>query len=123
MPNYNIDRAKFLELIDQFKGDIPYLHKLFTKISELLPEEYFRQLVADLFHQYIYDQSYYVAEHYLYSGEKHYFRTFELLHEFLEIKNLDKEFPIKKNKVQLALNSTLPISGYVISYIKKEDVL
>jgi len=123
MPNYNIDRAKFLELIDQFKGDIPYLHKLFNKVSKLLPEEYFRQLVADLFHQFIYDQAYYVAEHHLFSGEKHYFRTFELLHEFLELKNLEKEVAIKKNKVQLAMNTRLPIAGYLISYIEKEQVL
>ena len=121
MPNYNIDRAKFLELLDQFKGDIPYLHQLFTKVSGLLPEEYFRQLVADLFHEFIYEQSYYVAEHHLYSGEKHYFKSIDELQEFLNRKNLEKEFPIKKNKVQLAMDTRLPIAGYYISYINKED--
>jgi hypothetical protein len=122
MPNYNIDRARFLELINQFKGDIPYLHKLFTKVSEMLPEEYFKQLVADLFHQYIYDKSHYVAEHHLFSGQKHYFLTLEELQDFLQSKNLEKEFPIKKNKVQLAMDTRLPIAGYYISFINKEDI-
>lgn len=121
MANYNIDRAKFLEILDQFKGDIPYLHQLFNKVSKLLPEEYFKQLVADLFHEFIYDEDYYVAEHHLYKEDKHYFRTFESLFEFLQLKNLEKEFPVRRNKVELAMNTRLPIAGYVVSFVKKGD--
>lgn len=123
MPNYNIDRQNFLSIIDQFKGDIPFLHKLFDKLSKVIPEEYYKQLIADAFHNFVYDEPYYVAEHYLFTGEKHYFRSLEELVLFLEDRNIEKEYPVKKNKVQMAMNSRLPIAGFVVSYIEKEKVL
>jgi hypothetical protein len=120
MPNYFIDKEKFLELLDQFKGDLPYLQKIYNKVKSLLPEEYFKQLTADMFHQYVYDKEYYVAEHHIYSDDKHYFKSFEELYEFLKEKHLEKEYPLKKNKVELAMNTPFPISGYKIGHIKKE---
>lgn len=120
MPNYTIDRERFLQLLDQFKGDIPYLQQLFNRIQKLLPEEYFKQLIADLYHSYVYNKDYYVAEHHIYSDDKRYFRSFEELFEFLKEKHLEKEFPLKRNKVELAMDTPFPISGYKIAYVKKE---
>jgi hypothetical protein len=121
MPNYFIDREKFLEIMSQFKGDIPYLQKLFNKVKELLPEEYFKQLVTDQYHSYVYDSDYYLAEHYIYSDDKHYFKDFEQLYEFLKEKNLEKEVILKRNKVDIAMNTPYPISGYKISFVKKKE--
>jgi hypothetical protein len=120
MPNYTIDRERFLELLDQFKGDIPYLQKIFNRLKTLMPEEYFKQLTADLYHQFVYDQDYYVAEHHIYSDDKHYFRSLNELYEFLKDKHLEKEYPLRRNKVELAMNTPFPISGYKIALKKKE---
>lgn len=120
MPNYNIDRDNFLKLLDQFRGDLPYIQRLFNKVASLMPEEYRKQLYNDLYHQFVYEKEYYVAEHYIYSDQKYYFKTFEDLYEFLKDKNLEKEFPVMKNKVMLALNTPFPISGYKIAHVTKE---
>jgi hypothetical protein len=120
MANFFIDKEKFLEIIEQFKGDIPYLQMIYNKVKTLMPEEYFKQLTADMFHQYVYEKEYYVAEHHIYTDDKHYFKTFEELYEFLKDKHLEKEFPLRRNKVELAMNTPFPISGYKIGYIKKE---
>lgn len=123
MPNYNIDRENFLKLLDQFKGDIPFVQKLFNKVTSLMPEEYKKQLYNDLYHSFVYESDYYMAEHHIYSDDKHYFKSFEELLEFLKDRNLEKEFTIKRNKVELALNTTFPISGYKIFFIRKEESL
>jgi hypothetical protein len=122
MPNYTIDRERFLELLDQFKGDIPYLQKIFNRLKTLMPEEYFKQLTADLYHQFVYDQDYYVAEHHIYSDDKHYFRSFDELYEFLKDRHLEKEYPLRKNKIELAMNTPFQISGYKIAFVKKDKL-
>jgi hypothetical protein len=121
MPNYTIDREKFLALMDQFKGDIPFIQMIFNKITSMMPEEYRKQLYADLYHQFVYADDYYVAEHHLFSDDKRYFKTFDELVEFLKSRHIDTETAFKRNKVELALNTPFPISGYKIGHIKKES--
>lgn len=120
MANYTIDRDKFLHILEQFRGDLPYLQILFNKITAMMPEEYRKQLYADMFHQFVYENEYYIAEHHLFSDDKRYFRNFEELFEFLKKHHLDVEIPLRRNKVELAMNTPFPISGYKIAHIIKE---
>jgi len=121
MSNYVINREKFLAILEQFKGDIPYLHQLFTKVKDLLPEEYVKQLIADLYHEIVYDDEHFIATHHMFKERKHYFKTFDELFEFLVDKQLEKEDKLKKNKVLIAMDTPFPISGYTIQHIKKNS--
>jgi hypothetical protein len=119
MPSINIDKERFLNLIEQFRHDIPFQQMMFNKLKSIMPEEYFKQMIADMFHQYVFADEYYIAEHHIFKDQKHYFKTFDELHQFLSDHRVQKEYYLRTNKVHLAMDTDVPISGYIIRHIKK----
>lgn len=123
MPNVSIDREKFLEILDQFKYDIPYELQLIKRLLANMPEQASKCIIEELYFEHIYKGPVFKAVHYLYKDDIHLFTNQKNLLDFLRERNLEFSDDYWKNIDGRTLESYIrrhsPLCGYIIS---KEEI-
>ena len=123
MPNVSIDRDRFLEILDQFKYDIPYEAQLVKRLLSNMPEQAARCLVEELFFKHVYKGPVFKVVHYLYQDDIHWFTNQKAMLDFLKEYNMEfsDEFwaTIDGRTLHSLIERRTPLCGYIIS---KEEI-
>ena len=123
MPNISIDRNRFLEILDQFKYDIPYEVELVKRLLNNMPEQAAKSVVEELFFTHVYKGPVFKAVHFVYHEDIHWFTNQKALLEFLKECNMEftEEFwnTIDGRTLESFIKKRNPICGYIIS---KEEI-
>ena len=123
MPNVAINKDKFLEILDQFKYDIPYEVQLIHKLLDNIPEQARKCIVEELYFKWIYKGPVFKAVHYLYQDDIHLFTNLKNLIDFLGERNMEfsEEFwnTIDGRTIDGYIRRHSPLCGYIIS---KEEI-
>jgi len=123
MPNVSINKDKFLEILDQFKYDIPYEAQLVKRILSNMPEQASKCVIEELYFQFIHKGPVFKAVHYLYQDDIHMFTSQKNLLDFLRERNMEftEEFwnTIDGRTLDSFIRKRNPLCGYIIS---KEEI-
>lgn len=123
MPNIAINKDKFIEILDQFKYDIPYEAQLVKRILSNMPEQAANCIIEELYFQFIYKGPVFKAVHYLYKDDIHLFTSQKNLLAFLKERNLEfsDDFwaTIDGRTLDPYIKRHTPFCGYIIS---KEEI-
>jgi hypothetical protein len=119
MPNISIDREKFLEILNQFKWDIPYEVEIVKHIIDNLPDQAAHGLIRDLYFTHIYKGQVYKAVHWAFKEDINMFTTWQELVAFLKYKSLDiaKDYfsTVTGRTIEGYIKSGQPLCGYIIT--------
>lgn len=119
MPNITINKEKFLEILDQFKYDIPYEAQLVKKLISNMPEQAANCIIEELYFEFVYKGPVFKAVHYLYHDDIHLFTNQKQLIEFLGERNMEftPEFfaTIDGRTLEAYIRRRNPLCGYIIS--------
>lgn len=119
MPNVSIDKEKFLEILDQFKYDIPYEAQLVKRILSNMPEQASNCIIEELYFQNIHKGLVFKAVHYAFKDDIHLFTSQKALLEFLKERNMEfsEEFwnTIDGRTLDSFIKKRNPLCGYIIS--------
>lgn len=119
MANLTIDKDKFLELLDQFKNDIPYEHALIDRIFTNMPHQAVECIIEEMYFKHLYKGPVYRAVHYIFKDDIHLFANQECLIEFLKSRDLEKpeEFwkTVDGRLIRTFIERGNPICGYIIT--------
>ena len=123
MPNVTINKEKFIEILDQFKYDIPYEVQLIKRLIANMPEQAAKCVIEELFFEFVYKGPVFKAVHYLYKGDIHMFTNQKALLEFLGERNMEfsPEFwaTIDGRTLEGYIRKSCPLCGYIIT---KEEI-
>ena len=123
MPNVSINKDKFLEILDQFKYDIPYEVQLVKRLLSNMPEQASKCVIEELYFEFIYKGPVFKAVHYLYQDDIHMFTNQKALIEFLKERNMEFSDAFWETVDGRTLDSFIkkrnPLCGYIIS---KEEI-
>jgi hypothetical protein len=123
MPNISINRDKFLELLDQFKYDIPYEVQLIRRLISNMPEQAANCVIEELYFEKIYKGPVWKAVHYLYKDDIHLFTNQKAMLAFLKERNMEftDEFweTIDGRTLDSYMKRRSPFCGYILS---KEEI-
>lgn len=119
MANLTIDKEKFLELLDQFKNDIPYETRLIKRLFDNMPQQAVECIVEELYFEYLYKGPVYKAVHYVYKDDIHLFANQESLIEFLKSRDLEKPdtfwATVDGRLLRTFIDRGNPICGYILT--------
>lgn len=123
MPNVSINKEKFMEILDQFKYDIPYEVELVKRILSNMPEQAAKCVIEELFFTTIYKGQVFKVVHYLYQDDIHWFTNIKAMLAFLKERNLEfsEEYwnIIDGRTLDSYIRKGTPFCGYIIS---KEEI-
>jgi hypothetical protein len=119
MPNVSIDKTKFLEILDQFKYDIPYEVELVKRLLANMPEQASKYIIEELYFTRIHNGPVFKVVHYIYQDDIHWFTNQKALLEFLKERNMEftEEFwqTIDGRTLDSFIKKRNPLCGYIIS--------
>lgn len=123
MPNVSINKDRFLEILDQFKYDIPYEVQLVKRLLDNMPEPAAHAVVEELYFKHVYKGPVFKIVHYLYQEDIHWFTNQKAMLSFLKERNMEfsDEFwnTIDGRTLDSFIKKRNPLCGYVIS---KEEI-
>lgn len=121
MSRLEVDKERFKGFLDQFIGDAPYQIELVNTILKQMPDQVSKQLIEELYFEYVYNGPLYIAQHAVFKDEIHYFPSFESLTRFLnEVNKFSREYntdsllDIDSKYIQKRMREGLPLCGYMI---------
>jgi hypothetical protein len=119
MPNVSIDREKFLEILDQFRWDIPYEVEVIKHILDNLPTQAAEGLIRELYFTRLHKGVVYKAVHCVFKDDINMFITFQDLVTFLKTKSFEipKEYwdTVTGRTIAGYVSSGQPLCGYIIT--------
>lgn len=119
MPNVSINKEAFLEILNQFKHDIPYEVKLVHTLLANMPEQVAENVIMELYFEQVYKGVVYKAVHCVYKDDINYFLNFTSLIEFLKGRSLhiapDFWRTVDTRLIERYIKSENPLCGYIIS--------
>jgi hypothetical protein len=123
MPNITINKDRFIEILDQFKYDIPYEVQLVKRILSNMPDQAAKCVIEELFFTTIYKGPVFRVVHYLYQDDIHWFTNIKSLLDFLKERNLEfsDEYwaTIDGRTLDSYIRRHNPLCGY---FIYKEEI-
>jgi hypothetical protein len=123
MPNISINKERFVEILDQFKYDIPYEVELVKRLFNNMPEQAAKCVIEELYFKTVYKGPVFKAVHYIYQEDIHWFAHQKALLEFLKERNMEfsDEFwsTIDGRTLDSFIRKRNPLCGYIIS---KEEI-
>jgi hypothetical protein len=119
MPNVTIDKERFIEILDQFKYDIPYEMDLVRRLINNMPEQASECIIKELYFERIHKGPVFRAVHYVYQDDINLFTSQKQLLEFLKERNMEftDEFwnTIDGRTLESFIKKRNPLCGYIIS--------
>ncbi len=119
-----IEQKRFLNLLDQFVGNVPFEMKIIDKVLSQLPTQAKEGFINEMYYKHIYSGPLYIVQHCNFKTDVQFFTNLEMVKKFLIsicLEDSDYLKTLSDSVIRKKMQKQEPICGYFITLGEMND--